>query len=291
MIRIRETKNEYLLFIPPDQKERARGIQGRKWDKQRVCWVYPRNVRMYNALVSEFGDDLTPDSLFTSPQSFPRTERSDDQETKEFRNSIERIEQTLLELLKFLNHADNEGADILVRQDREIQSLRAESQEKDEENADLNRQIDQLQAENRSLSNEIKASSDAGRSSDRDDIVREIALKVTGNDPVFGEAIRSLQIDGTLPLQIGSVIENHLKQVLNPSEKLSLYGLIELCKDAEILDEESVNLAHTIRKQRNIIAHQSGAVDPRIELGRGLFCLFGASLLFPEIPEIGEPTN
>ena len=72
MIRIRETENEYLLFIPPDQKERARGIQGRKWDKQRVCWVYPRNVRMYNALVSEFGDDLTPDSPFTTPQSFPK---------------------------------------------------------------------------------------------------------------------------------------------------------------------------------------------------------------------------
>ena len=72
MIRIRETENEYLLFISPDQKERARGIQGRKWDKQRVCWVYPRNVRMYNALVSEFGDDLTPDSPFTTPQSFPQ---------------------------------------------------------------------------------------------------------------------------------------------------------------------------------------------------------------------------
>ncbi len=286
MIRIEETKNEYLLFIPPDQKERARGIQGRKWDKQRLCWVYPRNVRMYNALVSEFGDDLTPDSSFTSPQSFPRSERSDDQETKEFRNSIEKIEQTLSELLKFLSHADNKRANILMSQDREIQSLRAESQEKDGENADLNRQIDKLQAENRRLSNEIKASSDAGKPSDRDDIVREIAIKVTGNDPVFGEAIRSLQVDGTIPLQIGSIIENHLKQVLNPSEKLSLYELIELCRDAEILDEESVSLAHFIRKQRNIRAHTPGSVDPRIELGRGLFCLFGASLLFPEIPEI-----
>jgi len=246
---------------------------------------------MYNALVSEFGDDLTPDSSFTPPQSLPREERRDDQETKEFRNSIERIEQTLSELLKFLNHADNERANILVRQDREIQSLRAEFQEKDEENADLNRQINQLQAENRRLSDETKASSDARKPDDSDDIVREMALEVTGKDPVFEEAIRSLQIDGTLPLQIGSVIENHLKQVLNPSEKLSLYELIELCGDAEILDEESVNLAHIIRKQRNIIAHQSGAVDSRVKLGRGLFCLFGASLLFPEIPEIGDPTN
>ena len=176
---------------------------------------------------------------------------------KNFGNSIERIEQTVSELLKFLNHADNERANILVRQERDIQSLRAESQKKDEESVELNRQIDKLQAENRRLSDEIKASSDAGEPSDRDDIVREIALKVTGNDQVFGEAIRSLQIDGTLSLQIGSIIENHLKRVLNPSEKLSLYELIELCGDAEILDEESVTLAHTIRKQRNIRAHPS----------------------------------
>ena len=224
-------------------------------------------------------------------QTASKEERSDDQETKELRNSIERIEQTVSELLKFLNHADNERANILVRQERDIQSLRAESQKKDEESVELNRQIDKLQAENRRLSDEIKASSDAGEPSDRDDIVREIALKVTGNDQVFGEAIRSLQIDGTLPLQIGSIIENHLKRVLNPSEKLSLYELIELCGDAEILDEESVTLAHTIRKQRNIRAHPSSSVDSRTEMGRGLFCLFGASLLFPEIPETGEPTN
>jgi hypothetical protein len=29
MIKIKEMENEYLLSIPPDQKERARGIQGR----------------------------------------------------------------------------------------------------------------------------------------------------------------------------------------------------------------------------------------------------------------------
>lgn len=284
MIRIEETKNEYLLFIPSAQKERARGIQGRKWDPQRVCWVYPRNIRMYHALVAEFGDDLTPESSFSSPQSFPKKEKIEDQETTELRNNIERIDQTLLELLTFLDHADNERANILIKQERDIQSLRAESQRKGEEITELNRQINQLQAENRRLSETIVPSN-----TDREDIVKEMVLEVTGNDQVFGEKIRTLQIDGTLPIQIVSIIENHLKKVLNSYG--TLYDLIVECDDAEMLDEESVNLAHTIRKQRNIIAHQSGPVDPRIELGRGLFCLFGASLLFPKIPEIREPTD
>ena len=182
MIRIEETKNEYLLFIPSAQKERARGIQGRKWDPQRVCWVYPRNVRIYHALVAEFGDDLTPESSFSPPQSLPRQEKIEDQETIELRNNIERIDQTLSELLNFLDHADNERANILIKQERDIQSLRAESQRKDEEITGLNKQINQLQAENRRLS-ETRESSNA----DREDVVRDMALEVTGDDQVFGE--------------------------------------------------------------------------------------------------------
>lgn len=152
MIRIEETKNEYLLFIPSAQKERARGIQGRKWDPQRICWVYPRNVRMYHALIAEFVDDLTPESSFSSPQPLPRQEKIEDQETTELRHTIERIDQTLSELLNFLDHTDNERTNILIKQEREIQSLRVESKRKSEENDEeinkLKRQIDQLQAEN-----------------------------------------------------------------------------------------------------------------------------------------------
>lgn len=283
MIRIKETKNQYLLFIPPDQKERARGIQGRMWNPQRRCWIYPRTVRMYNALVAEFGDDLTPESSFTSPEGyspvvspFLQAKKTEDQEAAEIRKNVERIDQSLSELLKFLN-TDNKRADILMRQEGEIQLLRAELGKKDQENIELHRQIERLQEENRRLSHKTSVSPD-----DRDEIIKEMALEVTGNDPVFGEAIRNLKIDETLPLQIVRIIENHLKHVLTSSE--SFYDLIVECSDAQILDEENVKLAHNIRVQRNINVHQDD-LDPRIELGRGLFCLFGASLLFPQIPE------
>ena len=88
MIRIQETKNEYLLFIPAAQKERARGIQGRRWDPQRVCWVYPRNTRMYHSLIAEFGDDLTSESSFTSPQTIPGQDRANVQDAPELQQNI-----------------------------------------------------------------------------------------------------------------------------------------------------------------------------------------------------------
>jgi hypothetical protein len=283
MIKIKEMENEYLLSIPPDQKERARGIQGRKWDPQRRCWVYPRTIRMYNALVAEFGDDLTPESSFTSPEGyspvvspFLQAKKTEDQEAAELRKNVERIDQSLSELLKFLN-TDNKRADILMRQERDIQSLRAELEKKDQKNTELHRQIEHLQTENRRLSNKTSVSPD-----DRDEIVKAMALEVTGNDPVFGEAIKNFQIDGTLPLQIANIIETHLEQLLDSDG--TLYDLIQECMDDQILDEDSVSLAHSIRKQRNMVAHSHGPVDPRIKMGRDLFCLFAASLLFPKIP-------
>ena len=277
MIRIQETKNEYLLFIPAAQKERARGIQGRRWDPQRVCWVYPRNTRMYHTLVAEFGDDLTSESSFTSPQTIPGQDRSNDQDATELQQNIERIDQTLSELLKFLDQADNERAEILLRQQSSIESLRVDSQTKDEEIANLKTEREKLLSENKRLSVEARTSSDGGR----EEMIRKLALEVTGHDQTFGEAIGDLKFDPTLPFQVGRTVENLLRKVLNSSG--TFYELITECDDAEMLDEESVNLAHIIRKQRNVNAHPDGLVNPKTELGRGLLCLFCASLLFPKL--------
>ena len=277
MIRIQETKTEYLLSIPAAQKERARGIQGRRWDPQRVCWVYPRNTRMYHALIAEFGDDLTSESSFTPPQTIPGQDRSNAQDAAELQQNIQRIDQTLSELLKFLDQADNERAEILLRQQSSIESLRAESQTKDEEIAILKTEREKLLSENKRLSAEAKTSSDG----DRGQMIRELALEVTGHDQTFGEAIGDLKIDATLPLQVGRKVENLLTQTLHSSG--TFYELITECDDAEMLDEESVDLAHIIRKQRNVNVHPVGLVDPKTELGRGLLCLFCASLLFPKL--------
>jgi len=277
VIRIRETKNEYLLSIPAAQKERARGIQGRRWDPQRVCWVYPRNTRMYHALIAEFGDDLTSESSFTPPQTVPGQDRPKEQDATGLQQNIERIDQTLSELLKFLDQADNERAEILLRQQSNIESLRTESRTKDEEIASLKTEREKLISENKRLSVEARTSSDGGR----EEMIRELALEVTGHDQTFGEAIGDLKIDATLPLQVGRKVENLLTQTLHSSG--TFYELITECDDAEMLDEESVDLAHIIRKQRNVNVHPVGPVDSKTELGRGLLCLFCASLLFPKL--------
>jgi hypothetical protein len=52
------TENEYLLFIHPEIKERAKVIRGYRWDPERRCWVYPRTKQVLDALVAEFGEEI-----------------------------------------------------------------------------------------------------------------------------------------------------------------------------------------------------------------------------------------
>jgi hypothetical protein len=57
-VELRESDTQFLLFIHASQKERAKGIDGRRWDMDRRCWVYPKTPRVYDAIIAEFGDDM-----------------------------------------------------------------------------------------------------------------------------------------------------------------------------------------------------------------------------------------
>ena len=139
-IRISETETQYLLFIPIYQKERAKGISGRTWDPEQKCWIYPRNIRMYKALIEEFADDLTLSSSFTPPQSF------DEQETQKEEEQESELQKEIAQLRRTLSKMNATGettesirslSQMLSTKEEEIQSLKAESHEKDRENDEV----------------------------------------------------------------------------------------------------------------------------------------------------------
>ena len=283
-IKISETETEYLLFIPIYQKERAKGINGRTWDPERKCWVYPRNIRMYKALIEEFADDLTLSSSFTPPQSFDERETQKEEEQKsELQKEIVHLRQTLSEI-NTTGEATTESirslGKMLATKDGEIQLLKVEGDKKDKKNDEIKKQIAQLQAETKKSSTDIKASF-----VDTDQRIRDIALEATGNDPVFGEYFKTLDINEGLPIELGKWLEMQLKNTLNSSE--NLFDLIQQCEDAEIFDRNDISLAHVIRGQRNLILHDS-AINERTKMGRALYCLFAAALLSPKLPEPPE---
>ena len=280
-IKISETETEYLLFIPYGQRERAKGITGRRWDFERQCWIYPRNIRMYNALIGEFADDLTPSSSFTLPPTLDKREvQKEDEQKSEFQKEIARLRKTLSDI-NTTGESTAESirslSEMLSTKEEEIQSFKAESDKKDRENDKLRRQMAQLQAETKKPSASTETSLFV-------DSIKDITVKATGDDPLFGEYFRNLNIDENLPVELGRWLETHLKKVLNSSENLFL--LIEQCEDAEIFDTNDVSLAHVIRGQRNLTLHEN--IDQRTKMGRALYCLFAAALLSPKLPDPPE---
>ena len=262
---ITETENEYLLRIPQEQKERARGIEGRCWKPDRVRWIYPRNMRTYNALVAEFGDDLTSSSTFSPPEtlsaisSSPPTVEQNEQGISEISEDIKDFKRILEEHTKSLRERNQ----TITEKEREIRDLRT--------------QVEHLTEKTNDSLEEVRPITD------RYEAIKEIALECLGDDPVFGAQVKKLSISPSLPVEVVKIIENHLKQVLGSEN--SLYQLLVECEDSQMLDRDIIDIAHIMRKQRNNVAHKDSPEDERSSMARAIFCLFGAMFIFPELPE------
>jgi hypothetical protein len=86
------------------------------------------------------------------------------------------------------------------------------------------------------------------------------------------ELIDQLKMDVTFPIELAKRLEHKLRVLLACADRsLKLHDLITQAKDAEFLTEEAIDLAHIIRKQRNIIAHEQ--LDARTHVGR-IFSLY-----------------
>ncbi len=68
--------------------------------------------------------------------------------------------------------------------------------------------------------------------------------------------------------------------------QLSLFELLIMSKDKEILDEDSCDTAHIVRKQRNAIAHVKTTKEEASS--RILLSLYSASILWPKLQKIKD---
>ena len=195
--------------------------------------------------------------------------------------------------------------EMITARDNEIQSLQAESRQKDRENDQLERQINQLEENISTKDEQIQSLTDESRNKDREndelkaqiaqlqDIntyagIRDIAVEATRNDPVFGEYFRTVNIDENLPETLRNWLIRHLRT--DPNSRTRLPTLIREYANFGEFDEYDVQLAHAIRTQRELIAYRRQEIDPRTRMGRALCCFFAAALLSPKLLELKQPT-
>jgi hypothetical protein len=61
MVHFRETDTHYLVYTDynnPGHRERAKSIPGWWYDRELYCWRYPKTALTYDAIISQFGDEL-----------------------------------------------------------------------------------------------------------------------------------------------------------------------------------------------------------------------------------------
>lgn len=119
--------------------------------------------------------------------------------------------------------------------------------------------------------------------------IKDIALTATGKDKNFNNFLSQVRLDASLPILVQSRLEKMLRAVLEISEDDRPYNTSEIiqksintCK----LSKEAVDLAYTIRNQRNATAHvENEYVYEKTAQARSVLCLCAFALLWPEIPE------
>ena len=153
MIRIQETENEYLLFIPAAQKQRAKTIKPRDWDRKRVCWVYPRTEHIYKSLLAEFGNDPTAKFSIVSPQPLDSQAR-DEGQSSEIHSLRDENSQLRVKIKNLLNEIEMSAG----HRERKADDLTEKLKKKLQENAKLTEHNNQLRTENRKLTAAFKKS-------------------------------------------------------------------------------------------------------------------------------------
>jgi hypothetical protein len=125
------------------------------------------------------------------------------------------------------------------------------------------------------------------------ELAKIAAMAASGDDPEFIKVVEGEPLLQMFPVQITKKLEAALRRRLGrlgaAGFQMSLFDLLSEARDANSLPEEAIDLAHTIRKQRNIIAHFD--VDSTTTPARTLLVLFAASVLWPYLtqwPEGGD---
>lgn len=270
MIVLRETSDEYLLSIPAKEKERARGIRGRRWDIERKVWRFDRTIEAHDALISEFAEDASVIEI-TRPDDFSgeAAEEASTLPPPPSDQEILRLEKRIAELEEALGSRDKSEN----YQQEKIRYLEAEVTRLKNEIASLIHPPPQIgPATVVDYVNLAVAASNANRE------LRAILERNITRDGEF---------DSLLVIDIANSLEQHLKKSIPALEATaSLHELLVKAKEIELLGADDLDLAHIIRKQRNLVAHQPTKSGQKFM--RFMICISAASILWPRLSLMRE---
>jgi hypothetical protein len=244
MINLEQTNTHYLLTIPQSLKQRAKKISPRQWDPQRSVWVFPKNETTYSLLLEEFENDIDKVNI-TAPNNIKQAKSYD-------------------HLVKQIRDLKNDNKIL------EVKALDVES-ERDEYISIIER-----------LTSEVASLNEQASSSNLEQDIKDISKKCAGNNPNFNKIIDGLEFGPYLPIEITDhVVKCLSKKINHPNPNPNFFDLIKEGEETGVLDQETSDYLHTLRKQRNDFAH--GGVDFKARMSRVLLVITAASLAWSKL--------
>ena len=287
MIYVTETDDEYLVSIPINEKERAKSIDGRRWDPERKVWVYPKTPKILEQLIAEFGDENSKIMVeIPGKENKPHTRTSSQIDEA---NLLQKILDEIKKAEKEPSPPPKESASDAERYLKQISTLEQQLQAVLDQMKSKDLLITELERKTESSEDQITQLRELLAKKDRSSqncsvLIKEKAKEATSNDPKFCTMIDNHEINKDLLLDLTNKMHQELRTVLKVDDPAaSLHDLIIQAVDADIFSSEASDYAHLIRKERNKIVHDNAYV--KTHQARILMCLFAASLLWPNFPE------
>lgn len=241
VITIEESATHFLIFIPADQRERAKRIPGRSWDARRRCWVIPKNDLAYDAIVMEFGDEMpTTATTITAPEATPRnsTPSASDAFTVDAVEVAVPKEPVVGEPGTDRTAARDDDKTVLAILDRLA--------EKDLQLAMAQQEVASLR--NRLEENARAIAPTAVPSSISEALVVLLGELFPGDKPaVLAKAVEG---DADLAISLARKLETDLRVALRQTREATFFDLIEASGHRGWLSEQGMDAAHFLRKAR-----------------------------------------
>ena len=285
MTDIFESETHYFLSILPSEKTRASNITPRTWNAESKRWVYQRNAKMYDSLMAEFGDELTEIKI-TRPPSV-----NDSVKTNNNIQDISKITEKLEIIDKKLSESNNASPDLttqLIETKQEVIEYKRQIINLKKQLSDANEKIDTYEKQYQAIVHESQEHKSSAELSNSEDYIIQLIIQMAAiipknNSVFFKNLLHNQKINYELVKNMEIELKNILKKKLNIDDNSDItHDLIRMARDKGVINEYACDYAHTVRKQRNFLSHET--VDGKDEeRGRIIYTLFAFALMWKEI--------
>lgn len=175
----------------------------------------------------------------------------------------------------------SELVQMLEERNRELSHIRASLRESEIRIEQKNASLNEYKQEHARLKKIIQERTPTNNGKQ---FLFDLALTAAAADERFSRLLQSQKLNTELPLVLCSELEASLRSLVPESDRATnLYGLLTLAGDCSLFTEDQLDLAHFIRRQRNMIVHEVDRLDNASKLARVLLMLFSAALLWPAL--------